>query len=151
VIGGTEGRIYYHPTFKGEVYSFAAALAALRVYDRDDVPARVHAFGTRLQDGITRLSADLGVAGRMVGLPYRMVYRFDEPDPARRTLKRTLLAQELMKCGLLTFRGFMLPSLAHGDEELGRTLEAYRAALRLVRDADADGSFARRLEMPLVV
>jgi glutamate-1-semialdehyde aminotransferase len=150
VLAPTMGRAFYHPTFRGEIYSLAAARAALVVYARDDVPARIHAFGTRLMTAVTRVSAELGVAGRMVGLPYRMVYRFDEPDGTRRALKRTLLIQELMKNGVLTFRGFLLPSLAHGDEELARTLEAYRAALRAVRDADADGSFARRLEIPLV-
>jgi hypothetical protein len=87
----------------------------------------------------------------MTGQPYRMVYRFDEPDAERRNLKRTLLAQELMKNGVLTFRGFLLPSVTHGDEELARTLDAYRAALRVVREADADGSFARRLEIPLLI
>ena len=86
----------------------------------------------------------------MIGLPYRMVYRFEEPDRERCTLKRTLLKQELLKRGVLTFRGFLLPSLAHCEEDLESTLEAYRAALVVVRDADAADSFARLLEVPLV-
>jgi glutamate-1-semialdehyde 2,1-aminomutase len=151
ILERTMGRIFYHPTFKGEAHSFAAALAALRVYDRRDVPGHVHAFGTRLKDGVTRLSEELGIVGRMIGRPYRMVYEFLEPDVALRGLKRTLLIQELMKRGVLTFRGFLLPSLAHGEEELTLTLAAYEGALRVVRDAGADGSFARRLEVPLVV
>src|SRR5262249_26946281 len=81
-------------------------------------PGRGHDFGTRLKDGVNRLSRELGVGGRMAGLPYRMVYQFLEPDPERRALKRTLLIQELLKQGVLTFRGFLLPSLAHGEEEL---------------------------------
>jgi glutamate-1-semialdehyde aminotransferase len=150
VLEGTMSRIYYHPTFKGEAYSFAAALAALDVYDREDVAGRVRAYGTHLMEEVTRLSKELGVAGSMIGQPYRMVYRFEEPDRERCSLKRTLLKQELMKRGVLTFRGFLLPSLAHGEEELALTLNAYRAALGVVRDADTDGSFARRLEVPLV-
>jgi glutamate-1-semialdehyde 2,1-aminomutase len=151
VLTRTVGRIFYHPTFKGEAYSFAAALAALDVYDAVDAPGRVYDFGVRLKDGIDRLSRELGVAGRMIGLPYRMVYRFDEPDAGRRALKRTLLIQELLQQGVLTFRGFLLPSLAHGDEELDRTLAAFRAALRRVREADAADSLVRELEIPLVV
>src|SRR5262249_44964788 len=95
LLEGTVGRIFYHPTFKGEAYSFAAALSALDVYERLDVPGHVHDFGTRLKDGVNRLSRELGVGGRMAGLPYRMVYQFLEPDPERRALKRTLLIQEL--------------------------------------------------------
>jgi glutamate-1-semialdehyde aminotransferase len=147
----TLGRLFYHPTFKGEAYSFAAALGALEVYAQQDVPGHVHAFGTRLKDGVNRLSRELGMAGRLTGQPYRLVYQFLEPDERRRTLKRTLLIQELLKGGILTFRGFLLPGLAHGEEELARTLHVYRAALEVVRQADADGSFARRLEIPLVV
>ena len=146
----TMGRIYYHPTFKGEAYSFAAALAVLAVYDREDVPGRVGAFGRRLMAAVTQVSHELSVAGSMIGQPYRMVFRFEEPDRERCTLKRTLLKQELLKRGVLTFRGFLLPSLAHGEEELALTLHAYREALGVVRDSDTDGSFARRLEMPLV-
>jgi glutamate-1-semialdehyde 2,1-aminomutase len=150
ILAPTMGRIYYHPTFKGEAYSFAAALAALAVFDREDVPARVRAFGQRLMAEVNDVCRELSVAGGLVGQPYRMVYRFEEPDRERCTLKRTLLKQELMKRGVLTFRGFLLPSLAHGDEELAFTVDAYRAALAVVRHADVDGSFARRLEVPLV-
>jgi glutamate-1-semialdehyde aminotransferase/predicted aldo/keto reductase-like oxidoreductase len=150
VLAPTVGRIYYHPTFKGEMYSFAAALAALRIHDRVDVPAAVGAFGSRLMAAVTRVGQELGVAGRMVGRPYRCVYRFADPDPERLMFKRTLLSQELMKRGVLTFRGFMLPSLAHGEEELTDTLTAFQHALDVVRCADRDGSFAQRLEIPLI-
>jgi glutamate-1-semialdehyde 2,1-aminomutase len=151
ILESTMGGVFYHPTFKGEAHSFAAALAALRVYQSQDVPGRVQTFGTRLMDGVTRLGEQLGLAGRMVGRPYRMVYEFLEPDAGRRALMRTLLIQELMKRGVLTFRGFLLPSLAHGDEELALTQAAYEGAFRVVREAEADGSFARRLEVPLVI
>jgi glutamate-1-semialdehyde aminotransferase/predicted aldo/keto reductase-like oxidoreductase len=147
----TVGRIYYHPTFKGEAYSFAAALAALDIYARQDVPAQVYAFGKRLKDSITSLSWELAISGKMVGMPYRMVYKFLEPDNERRCLKRTLLVQELMKRGVLTFRGFMLPSLAHGEEELAFTVAAFDGALRVVREADASGSYARWLEIPPIL
>jgi glutamate-1-semialdehyde aminotransferase/predicted aldo/keto reductase-like oxidoreductase len=147
----TVGRIYYHPTFKGEAYSFAAALASLGLHARQDVPAHVYAFGNRLKSSITTLSWELGLAGKMVGMPYRMVYKFLEQDNERRCLKRTLLIQELMKRGVLTFRGFMLPSLAHGEEELAFTVAAFDGALRVVREADASGSYARWLEIPPIL
>ena len=151
ILESTMSRIFYHPTFKGEAHSMAAALAALQVYSREDVPGYVHSFGTQLMVGVTEVCERLGVAGRMVGQPYRMVFEYLEPDVARRSLKRTLLIQELMKRQVLTFRGFMLPSLAHGEAELAHTLAAFDGALRVVREAEADGSFARRLEVPLVI
>jgi glutamate-1-semialdehyde aminotransferase len=150
VMERTLSRLFYHPTFKGEVYSFAAAVAALRIYQSRDVPGAIRNFGVRLKDGINRLSRELGVAGQMVGLPYRMVYRFEEPDEHRRCLKRTLLIQELLLHGILTFRGFLLPSLAHGQPELEQTLAAFRAALERVRDVSVGDVFEAHLEIPLV-
>jgi glutamate-1-semialdehyde aminotransferase len=144
-------RLFYHPTFKGEAYSFAAALKALEIYRREDVPGRIQAFGSRLMAGANRLSEELGIDGQMVGLPYRMVYRFNEPDVVRRSHMRTLLQQFLLQEGILAFRGFMLPSLAHGDRELEETLAAFRRALARVQRVAADGSFVSELEIPLVL
>jgi glutamate-1-semialdehyde aminotransferase len=143
--------IFYHPTFKGEAYSFAAAAAALRFYVETDVPTVVATFGTKLMQGVDDVSERVGVDGGMVGLPYRMVYRFREPDACRRALMRTLLQQELLKGGVMTFRGFLLPSIAHGDSELGRTLSAYEAALRRVAEACDSAYLEPSLEIPTIV
>jgi len=97
------------------------------------------------------LGRELGIAGGIVGLPFRMVYRFDESDPRVRAEKRTLLQQELLLQGVLTFRGMMLPSMAHGESELDRTLTAFRAALARVRDAEVAGKLASQVEIPLIV
>ncbi len=143
-------KIFYHPTFKGEVYSFAAARTALRIYQRDDVPRRIQAFGQRLMEGVNRISVELGVNGKMIGLPYRMVYVFNDANERRRAHLRTLLQQELLQRGILTFRGFMLPSLAHGELELDETLAAFHAALTCVLQVTDDAAFASHLEIPLV-
>jgi glutamate-1-semialdehyde aminotransferase len=151
LIQGNLRRAFYHPTYKGDVYSLAAARAALSVYQRDDVPAQIHSFGTRLMEGVNGISRELGLDGKLIGLPFRMAYAFREPEPTRRMLMRTLLHQELLGRGILTFRGFMLPSLAHGDAELTQTLEAFRAALRLVREAADADDFERHLEIAPVL
>jgi glutamate-1-semialdehyde 2,1-aminomutase len=147
----TVSRIFYHPTYHGEGYSLAAAAAALRIYQQEDVPAQVGEFGRRLMASINELSRQVGIDGEMIGPPFRMVYRFNEPDASRRTLKRTLLQQELMKRGVLAFRGFLLPSTAHGEQELGETLFAFEAALRRVQQVSADDCFERDLEIPPIV
>jgi glutamate-1-semialdehyde 2,1-aminomutase len=144
-------RLFYHPTFQGEACAFAAALRALEIYRLEDVPARIQLFGNQLMAGVDRISEELGVEGQMAGLPYRMVYRFNEPDAGRRAQMRTLLQQFLLQEGILTFRGFMLPSLAHGDKELDETLVAFRRALARVQHVAAAGSFVSELEIPLVL
>jgi glutamate-1-semialdehyde aminotransferase len=145
------GQIFYHPTFKGEAYSFAAAAAALRIYQAEDVPGRVADFGRRLLESINQVSRRLAIGGEMTGLPFRMVYRFEEPDPQRRTLMRTLLQQELLKQGVLSFRGFLLPSAAHGEAELRQTANAFEAALRRVQDVSRRDCFEQVLEIAPVL
>jgi glutamate-1-semialdehyde aminotransferase len=144
-------RIEYTPTFKGEIHAFAAALAALRIYDDPQVAAGAWQFGERLMDGVTAIAHDVGAPLRVAGLPLRMVPAFDIADPLVRRLARTLLAQELLRSGVLCFRGFMLPSASHGERELTQTLAAYRGALAAVTRALERGTFADVLEIPEVV
>ena len=139
----------YMPTFRGEVYSLAAAAAALEIHRRQDVPEAIGAIGTELQQAINTLSRELGVRGEMVGVPFRLIYRFDEPDAHRRVQMRTLLQQELLQRGVLTYKGFMLPSLAHGAPDIAQTVSAFRDALIRVQEVDAEDGFVRHLNIPL--
>jgi adenosylmethionine-8-amino-7-oxononanoate aminotransferase len=132
------------------MYSLAAARAALTIYERDDVPAAIDRIGRRLFDGIDAVSQEVGAAGAMIGLPIRMIYEYDEPDPFRRRLRRTLLQQELLQRGVLTFVGYMLPSLAHDDFAIDQVVAAYRDALAIVEQVAAADSFASHLEIPLL-
>jgi glutamate-1-semialdehyde aminotransferase len=141
-------RIGFNPTFAGDIYSFAAAIQALRVYAAEDVPIRVWTFGERLMEGINTLCDDLGLPARVIGLPLRMVFAFRLENPRRQILARTLLQQELLKGGILCFRGFMLPSAAHGELELEQTLEAHSRALQVVARALERDSFVTLLEIP---
>ena len=50
ILGTTLSRAHYYPTFRGEVYSLAAAKAALRVYGQTDVPGEVERIGRKLFD-----------------------------------------------------------------------------------------------------
>jgi len=51
---------------------------------------------------------------------------------------------------MLTFLGFMLPSLAHGEAELAEVIAAYGGALARVEEVASENSFARYLEIPLL-
>jgi glutamate-1-semialdehyde 2,1-aminomutase len=150
VMAGALSNAAYYPTFRGEMYSLAAAKAALTIYDRDDVPAAVDQIGLRLFEGIDAASRDVGAAGAMIGLPMRMIYKYDEPDPMLRRLRRTLLQQELLQRGVLTFVGYMLPCLAHDEPSVERVIAAFRESLAVVEKVAAEDSFARHLEIPLL-
>jgi glutamate-1-semialdehyde aminotransferase len=79
-----------------------------------------------------------------------MVLAFKDNDDERITLMRTLMQQELVKKGVITYKGFMLPSYAHDDKALAQTLAAFEHAIAVLVRAVKDDAFARYLEIPLV-
>ena len=142
------GKIFFEPTYKGEIYAFAAAREALTLYDQEDVPGRIQLFGERLRRVIHRAGGAQSVPVRVEGPPFRMMVGFDEVDDRRRTLMRTLLNQELLAHGVLTTQNLLIPSTAHDEEALAHTERAFEHALDAVSRAMADDSFASRLEIP---
>jgi glutamate-1-semialdehyde 2,1-aminomutase len=143
-------RTHYGPTYRGEIYSLAAAAAALKLYEEEPVADAVWRYGTRLRDGLDEACRAAGVAASCIGPPFRMLVAFDEPDAERLRLKRTLYHQELMRAGVLTLNGFMLPSYAHDDTALQATLDAAGRALRAVAAAGGEDGLRRAVEIPLV-
>jgi glutamate-1-semialdehyde aminotransferase len=144
-------RTFYGPTFKGDVYALAAAREALAVYREADVPRHVGDHGSRLREGVNSLCREAGLRAELSGPPFRMVLTFQEPNERRQVLLRTLAQQELLKRGILTYKGFLLPSLAHDEQALQEALAAFAAALPVVAAADSDDAFARHLEIPAVL
>ena len=143
-------RTHYCPTFKGEVYSFAAAKRAIEIYRTEPVIDHIWRHGEQLRAGIHRTAHDLGVAVECKGPPFRMGVHFPDRDPAIGRLKRTLFMQELLKAGVITVTGVMLPSYAHDDEVLTQTLTAIGAALEAVAWAGRTGDYHRQIEIPLL-
>ena len=144
------GSTAYGPTFKGEVYPFAAACAALEIYRREPVAEHVWRFGQRLKEGMISLAFDHGVAATSVGPPFRTTLAFTEPNPERLRLKRTLYQQELLRAGINTYNGFMLPSYIHDDAALEATLAAVDRALGKLAAAERSNDFERYIEIPLL-
>jgi len=142
------GKIFYEPTFKGEMYSFAAAREASAIYGEEDVPAHVAAYGERLGVMAREVSTAFGVAAEMIGPPFRRMLVFREEDPRKRTLLRTLFHQELLRQGVLTTQNLFLPSLAHDDEAFALTRRAFELAFALLAEASATDRIVSYLEIP---
>jgi glutamate-1-semialdehyde 2,1-aminomutase/spore coat polysaccharide biosynthesis protein SpsF len=143
-------RTHYCPTFKGEIHSFAAAKAAIEIYRREPIAEHIWRHGEALRSGILSLGRDLGVEVECNGPPFRMGVLFPDVDRLSARLKRTLFMQELLKEGVITVNGVMLPSAAHDGLVLGQTLTAVGAALEVVAHAERSADFNRYIEIPLL-
>ena len=143
-------KTHFCPTFGGEVYSLAAARAALAIYRDTPVAEAVWQYGTALRDGIRGAARDARIDGECTGPPFQMMFVFHEGDPLRRRLKRTLLMQELVKARIVTVSGMALSSCAHDDDVLKRTISAYERAFAVIAHADRMGQLHRYVDMPLL-
>jgi glutamate-1-semialdehyde aminotransferase/predicted aldo/keto reductase-like oxidoreductase len=143
-------KTHFCPTFKGEVYSLAAARSAIRIYRSEPVAKHIWRYGQELRKGIHDVCRQVGIDGECTGPPFRIAFIFREPDAARRQLKRTLLMQELLKERVITVTGMMLPSYAHGEETLRRTIAAFAKALEIVEHADRRNELHRYIELVLL-
>jgi len=146
-------KIRYHPTYKGEPHAFAAALEAIRIHETEKPCVDVWNFGSKLMSGIDTLCRRYNVQAQMEGLPIRMVLRFSHPrdDVARGPLVRTFLQQQLLQRGLITFRGFMMPTAAHSEDDLAETLRIFDESLRALRQAELEHTLVKQLELPLIL
>jgi glutamate-1-semialdehyde aminotransferase len=136
------GRIVYAPTNKGEAHAFAAARAALGIYLDEDVPGEVWAAGEALRTGVDALCLARALPARLVGPPYRMLFRMTAGDREQRRLAHTALQQELAREGVVSHRGYAILSRRHDDQAIARCLAAYARALDRVAEAVHDRSFA---------
>ena len=143
-------RTHYCPTFKGEVYTFAAAKAAIEIYRSEPVAEHIWRHGEELREGIHTIAEDLRLAVECKGPPFRMGVHFEDPDGAATRFKRTLFMQELLKGGVITVTGVMLPSYAHDKVIMRQTLEVIGAALEVVARASRTGDYDRLIEIPLL-
>jgi len=138
----------YAPTFKGEVYSLAAARAAIEIYRSEPVAEHVWDYGLRLKQGINGICRQKGIAAGCIGTPFRMLTVFHDQDPVLLSLKKTLYCQELLANGLSTYNGIMLPSYSHGEAVLEKTLSIIGHALQSVAEAESQCDYSDRLEIP---
>ena len=143
-------RSHYGPTFKGEIYSFGAAKAAIQIYRSEPVAQKVWDYGTKLKQEINNLCERNSVNAACKGPPFRMAVIFHEADPDRLRLKRTLYIQELLKQGITTYNGIMLPSYAHDDLIMKQTIEAIGETLERVAHAERRNDFESYLEIPIL-
>lgn len=142
------GPVYVSGTWSAPGLSLAAASATLRVWERDDVAARVWTTGTALRNALYAeadggATMDGGARLRIRGQPYRWALETVTPTGEMDYVALTLLRQYLVDEGVLVGTGFNL-SLAHcTDGVLGRTVEAWKRALAKWRTV-AGGDEGRR-------
>jgi glutamate-1-semialdehyde 2,1-aminomutase len=132
------GPVYQAGTLSGNPIATAAGLAALSLLD-DDAYARLEVIATRLADGLAESFESAGVTAQvprartLVGLFFsdRPVRDYDDARAADHKAYASFFHGLLDGGVYLAPSGYeaIFPSLAHGDDELDRTLTAANDAV----------------------
>ena len=126
-------------TFRGEALSLAAARATLRVCREEPVARHVWSVGERLRKGLEEEARALGVPASLAGPGPRTTFHFEPLAELSEHLQLTLFLQECLVRGVL-HNGHLLPSYAHAEADVERTLEVFAQALETVARARLRGS-----------
>jgi glutamate-1-semialdehyde 2,1-aminomutase len=133
---GTPEFVAQAGTLNGNPIAAAAGLATLAELRKPGVYQRLFAAGARVKDGLEAAAAAAGLSAQVAGAaPVFEIYFTDRPVTDYRatlTADRALHAaftNELIMRGVLKASQKFYVSLAHGDEEIGRTIEAFAGAL----------------------
>ena len=132
------GAVYQAGTFSGNPVSVTAGLKTIEVIEREQVPQRINKAGERMHTALRDLLRDSGVEGCVsgVGSMFKVFFRADGKE-----VRNYADALSCDKNKYLRFfhsmlsAGIFLPpsqfetnfiSFAHTDEDIERTIEAYK-------------------------
>lgn len=129
-------------TLTGNPIACAAGLQTLDILHHPDVYKRLHALGEKLRDGIRNIGVEFGVPLQVLGDGPVLQTVFIDPalplrnhhDLLQADKKKALnFSHDLIRRGIYCAPGGkMYLSLAHSDDDIGRTLETVRNALKVM-------------------
>ena len=122
-------------TYAGETLSIAAAIATLKIMQREPVHEHLFAMGKRLMAGFEAMAKELSVAGHAAGLPPAPFLKFDSTDPGYHARLEYLWHRELYREGIFINPRWFI-SYSHKETDIDEALEKARAALRRALDAE---------------
>jgi glutamate-1-semialdehyde 2,1-aminomutase len=127
-------------TFGAEGHALAAALATMKIYEREPVIGHLYRQGSRLIKGINHAVEEHHLGGYFgtLGRPCNLVYYTRDQEKKPSQVFRTLFLQETIR------RGLIMPSLvvsySHTDEDIDGTIEKIGEALYVYRKALNEGA-----------
>jgi glutamate-1-semialdehyde 2,1-aminomutase len=126
-------------THGAETHALAAGIATMRFYQENPVIEVLNTQGTKLERGISRVIEERGVQGHVevIGRPCNLVFATRDQDGNPSQGFRCLLMQELIRRGVLG--PSLVISYSHSDRDVDQTVEAFRGALSVYRQALDEG------------
>jgi glutamate-1-semialdehyde aminotransferase len=132
-------QIAYGMTFRGETLSLAAARAVLRVLQDVPVAEHLERIGGQVRSAFERACDASGVRALLMGPEARMTFVFGDDTGVPHERLEAAFVLECARRHVLT-NANILPSLAHDDEAVRLTEEAFGPALKAARELVDSGA-----------
>lgn len=135
------GAVYQAGTFSGNPVSITAGLKTVELIERDRVPQRINNLGERMRSALSEILQDSGVEGSVSGVGSMFKVFFSAGGVTVRNYADALSCDKEKYMRLfhaMLSSGVFLPpsqfetnfvSYAHTDEDIERTIEAYKENL----------------------
>jgi len=139
--------VFFSFTFGGEALSLAAAIATVNEMKNRPVIKHFWRQGKKLKDGYNALARELGLEShtRCEGLDAHAAIRFVDADGNDSLDMKSLFQQEVIKQGIL-FNGVHNICFSHSDDDINTTLESYRNAMPVLKQAIKENNIDKYLE-----
>lgn len=131
----TLNRFKMTTTYAGEALSIAAAVATLKIMQREPVHAHMQKMGKRLMEGFDRIAREAGIEGHAAGLPVAPYLKFVHRDPEFHPRLEYLWHRELYGEGIFANPRWFI-SFSHKERDIDEALEKAGRALRKAVEAE---------------
>lgn len=145
---GSPRYVHQSGTFNGNPVSTAAGYATLLELEKEGTYSRLHALGRLLREGLSSLTKEFGISAEIMGEGpmWHIVFTREKISDYRSTLgadgeHSRRFFDYLLRNGIFVNPGVRnYISLAHSEEDIAKTLEVARSALR---EMSASGELGR--------
>lgn len=143
--------LFFSFTFGGETLSLAAAIATINEMRNKRVSEHFWRLGKRLKDGYNALAREYGLSKYTFceGLDAHAGVRFKDSEGNDSLEMKSLFQQEVIERGIL-FNGVHNFCFSHSDDDIDTTLEAYRDAMAILKQAIEENNIERYLKGPKI-
>jgi glutamate-1-semialdehyde 2,1-aminomutase len=124
-------RVAYGMTFRGETLSLAAARAVLEVLEAEPAASRLAHTGAQVREHFAAACRRYDVNAALEGPDARMSFSFADDAALQSETISAEFRAECARNGVLIVGG-IVPSLAHDEEAVARTADAFDLSLRRV-------------------
>lgn len=136
VLSLIEQGAFVSTTFGGETLAIAAALKTIEIIEKENAFERFTYLGKMLMEGMEEIvfTFDLNSYVQLAGLPYHFGVRFKDAGKLTTYDLLSVFQQEAIRGGVLML-GVHNFCLAHTEDDIKATLEAYTHAFEVVKQA----------------